>query len=566
MPNRYAGISEIVDSNPNLAAPVRAALTDLDGAVVALEDGVLFSQTIASQTAGETLSERDAVFLADDLKWYQIDTDDATPLMGQVRGIVTQSGGILSGNTGTVKILGEVQGFSGLTPLGMVYASTVAGGYTQTKPTVAAAAGQKALVPLGVALSSTTVLLLRYSASYIMREVLADDGTLTIVHHADAATRQRRLEAVVNSSSAGSSLETNGSATQDEDVSLEASTVATYGADQCSGGTASASGILGGYPASSAFDNNNATTWINNNSLPCWLEYDFGTDKTIRKYTIRARDSSGNVQSPTAWTLEYYNGSSWVAADTVSGETGWSNSEQRIFTVDSAYSAERWRIYVTAVGSGTYCSIAEMEMMEAATYADGNEKLAQSIQVTGDQSVGTIKLWLKKVGSPTGNLTVTIESDSSGAPSGSPISNGTAGTVAASTLSTSYGWITFTFSTPPTLTGSTTYWIVLDTSDSISETNYVQWGADGSAPGYANGEMKSYASSSWSAESKDACFDVVGIGEDYVERAVIGRWGGGTRDIATRMDNGSGLYGDTQTTFKNTSGGDLDVTCMVVLE
>ncbi len=60
--------------------------------------------------------------------------------------------------------------------------------------------------------------------------------------------------------------------------------------DRLTGGTPSASGILGGYPASQACDDNAATRWISNSAaFPHWWKYDFGAGVSwkISKITIK---------------------------------------------------------------------------------------------------------------------------------------------------------------------------------------------------------------------------------------------------------------------------------------
>lgn len=47
------------------------------------------------------------------------------------------------------------------------------------------------------------------------------------------------------------------------------------------------------------------------------------------------------------------------------------------------------------------------------------------------------------------------------------------------------------------------------------------------------------------------------------EPAVIGRWAGGTRDVAVQSGDGAGASEAAQTTFKNVSGGTLDLICCV---
>lgn len=66
-----------------------------------------------------------------------------------------------------------------------------------------------------------------------------------------------------------------------------------------------------------------------------WLQYDLGAgnEKEIAQYTIRARSDAANG-APRDWVLEASNDLiTWDELDTVTGETGWSNGEQRVFTL-----------------------------------------------------------------------------------------------------------------------------------------------------------------------------------------------------------------------------------------
>lgn len=521
-------------------------------------------------TAGEDLAERDFVFLSpSDNKVYKLDADATTPLCGGIRGVVNEAGGILTNGTGTIRILGEVSGYSGLTAWGDVYASTTAGGYTQTKPTVSAGGGQKAVIKLGFATSTTKLMVRPEPVQYLKRESLANDASLTIVHHSDPAGRGRRVRGYVGSSDAGASLASYASSNQDSNVALSSKTINTYTADQCTGGTPSASteDSGGGQQASKAFDDSNSTQWYSTaTAFPNWIRYQFASGKTIRRYTITGSFNLPTY-SPKTWVFEGSNdGSTWTTLDTQTSVANWTATEKRTYNITNSTSYTYYRLYVTATeaGGSNGTIITEIEMMEVSTYTDGATKLAQSFQVSGTQTVDMVKLWLKKVASPTGTMTLRIETDSAGSPSGTLADAAATVTVAESSLSTSYGWITFNFASNFNLSGSTTYWLVLSTSRSTDEFNYVQWGADGSSPGYASGQMKSYAGS-WSAESKDAVFDVVAVGTTFDEPCVVGRASGGTRDLGARFDDGAGANGDTKTTFTNKSGGTLDVTCIVEL-
>jgi hypothetical protein len=107
--------------------------------------------------------------------------------------------------------------------------------------------------------------------------------------------------------------------------------VVSGGSDQCTGGRASASNFSNSNEiADYAFDNNNSTIWATPGVG--WLQYDFGVQKNIVEYTIRARDSWQN-QAPKDWTLEYFDGNAWIVAHTVTNQTGWSYGELRTFTL-----------------------------------------------------------------------------------------------------------------------------------------------------------------------------------------------------------------------------------------
>lgn len=520
---------------------------------------------ITNIVAGENLAERDAVYLKpSDGKWYKI---DVSPLpsanLSGIRGIVNESGGFTSGNPGSVRVDGEVSGFTGLTPGGRVYASATAGGYTQTRPSPDLGVGATtAVVVLGWATSASKIMIEPFhKIQYLKRAELIDEDILTVEHHADPLGRTRRASAYVGVSSIGSSLESYASGNQDEDVPLKKQTTATYGADQCTGGTPSASTeSSASFSADKAVDDNTSSYWAASTTTG-WWKYDFGTTRIIQRVTIQARTSSAN-QSPKTFTIEGSNNDSdWDVLYTAANETGWTVSQVRTFTFADNITAYRYyRINVTANDGGALLSMAEVQMMEAATFDDGADALAQGFQLGSSESVAAIYLWLKKTGSPTGNLQVKIQSDNSGDPSGSNL--GASDTVAVTSLTTSYGWILFTFPTPVALSASTQYHIVLETSGGQSPINFVEWGADGSAPSYADGEMKSNTGS-WTAESKDACFDILGEGAQLEEPANGGWSNGGAPRILVRYDDSTGANPDTNTSFMNVSGVTLDVTCTV---
>ncbi len=124
--------------------------------------------------------------------------------------------------------------------------------------------------------------------------------------------------------------------------------------------------------------------------------------------------------------------------------------------------------------------------------ATGTQDFAQSFQVSTTAPINKVQLYLKKVLSPA-NLTVRITADNSVGPAASTLASGT---LAASLVSTSYGWVDVPFSTNIELIAGTTYWIVIDSA--VSATAYYKIG--GNNNGYANGlgKIGTYAGG-WSA-------------------------------------------------------------------
>lgn len=152
--------------------------------------------------------------------------------------------------------------------------------------------------------------------------------------------------------------------------------------------------------------------------------------------------------------------------------------------------------------------------------------LAQSFGFTTKVTVATIKLTMRKIGSPTGNLTLTVRQ---GGPDSTlfPTAVGTSATVAASSVTASYDEVTFTFSPvlemEATVEGQGQYWMILEgdaTYDGIyvTGTTTVEWGADGSDPVYAQGNIAKYASAVWIADTDvDFLFQIATVSGEIPE-------------------------------------------------
>lgn len=182
-----------------------------------------------------------------------------------------------------------------------------------------------------------------------------------------------------------------------------------------------------------------------------------------------------------------------------------------------------------------------------------NTNVSQGFKCNTSSTVTKVRLWLKKVGAPTGNITVSIETDSSGVPSGTSVSNGDSSNVDVSTLTTSYGWIVFTFSTNPSLTAGTQYHLVVKGTFSVSSSNYVDWGVDSYDVIYPNGTMSHYDGTTWTSEPLyNACFEI------YITNGLLGNVGYAMFDFSSKSQLigvfGTSLYNMNKSSLGTPNG------------
>lgn len=111
--------------------------------------------------------------------------------------------------------------------------------------------------------------------------------------------------------------------------------------------------------------------------------------------------------------------------------------------------------------------------------ASSTQDIAQSFKVAAESPLNKIQLYIKKVSTPS-NATVKIVNDNNGNPGTTIFATGT---LSASSVTTSYGWIDVTFTSNPVLNVGATYWLVVDAG--TSNTKYYIIGA--SNGGYSNG-------------------------------------------------------------------------------
>ncbi len=136
-------------------------------------------------------------------------------------------------------------------------------------------------------------------------------------------------------------------------------------------GTASASTDIGtGYEPWNAFDKASAS-WVASTTTG-WVAYDWGSAKTITKYSVRGFTSPQiAARAPKDWTFEGWNGSSWVVLDTQTNQTGWSDNEQRDYTISNSTGYNKYRLNISANnGDGNYVCVHEFKMYESTVPLD----------------------------------------------------------------------------------------------------------------------------------------------------------------------------------------------------
>lgn len=115
--------------------------------------------------------------------------------------------------------------------------------------------------------------------------------------------------------------------------------------------------------------------------------------------------------------------------------------------------------------------------------ASATEDIAQSFKVSSLSPLNKIQLYIKKMSTPS-NATIKIMNDSSGNVGSTVLATGT---LLASAVTTSYGWVDISFSSNPLLDTTKTYWLIFDASSSSSK--YYVIGAT-SSNNYTNGISK----------------------------------------------------------------------------
>lgn len=172
---------------------------------------------------------------------------------------------------------------------------------------------------------------------------------------------------------------------------------------------------------------------------------------------------------------------------------------------------------------------------------------AQSFQYGTAVKVRGLEVNLKKnAGTPTA-ITVRIETNNAGVPSGTLVDSNATATIPAFTTTT-YGWLSVEFPASFSIAAATLYWIVLKIAAGANDNNYA-W-ASKSTSGYADGNMANSADggSTWTAAAaEDAYFRIKGE-STQVNDLLISAVGGtrkmliATGDISSQTQGNARIY------------------------
>jgi hypothetical protein len=143
-----------------------------------------------------------------------------------------------------------------------------------------------------------------------------------------------------------------------------------------------------------------------------------------------------------------------------------------------------------------------------------NVRLAAKHVATSNSTITEVLLPLKKNGALSGNVTVSLQADNAGAPSGTPLASAV---VLSSALPTSFESVTFAFSPGVNVTTNSTYWIVATPNYTANATVNAAWR---DATVASDGNSSTFNGSAWTAGATKN-FGVVIRGHTFVDLATF---------------------------------------------
>jgi hypothetical protein len=510
-------------------------------------------------------------------RWHKAVTASFSATVSGIRGLISDLGASNGAvdSEGSVRVLGPLGGFSGLTPGQDLFLSSIAGGLTQTQPSFSSIyflAESLFVIPYGRAIDAFTVFVdARQPAIYRMWRYMVPGDAAQIDHFPDITLARRVIAKTITYTD---TLQiSNPNSNQDVDVQLRGQSLAgqTITVDNAgvnvsilgdSGGTEFrvAQSILvsvGGRITSVSvrFGANTGTPLGLVTLSICGAGTNPGA--ALASVTFAPNPNADNVIPIPNGPIISAGVTPWVMLEPPAQATGNSWS---VLRGTNPYASGQMK--QDANNAGTWAALAAGSDMRCAVTVSAIAPYSQLAQIYASTAhrPQRIRVWLKKVGAPTGTLTLYLYSVPAGTPD--TINYTSTNTVLASSLSTSYAWVDFYFDVGIRIGNGVERAIVLGTTDASSGTNYVVWGADFSSPStgglYGYGEAVA-TPGTWTALSPS---NGSLIYELYAKGTQIQKLISGSHVIEYGF-NGSNK--DTQTTVINPAASSIETICDVIL-
>lgn len=246
--------------------------------------------------------------------------------------------------------------------------------------------------------------------------------------------------------------------------------------------------------------------WCLNHALECPADYNSETQTLgAGSFTVTITPSGANRILTSTGTVQEVSRTIEVTAKTSTTDVAFYYGVQvgagglvmgnnakiigNVFSNGSIISGNNGKVQGSAlVGAGTALAPDQQQMNQTSDFTVGQTAAqtdaAQSFRAGTSNLLNKVSVYIKKVGTPS-SATVRIVADNNDSPSTSEL---TSGTLNASLVTTTYGWIDVTLSSTPPLIDGERYWLVIDIGNNNASRYYV-WGKHDNS-GYGNGVGK----------------------------------------------------------------------------
>lgn len=145
--------------------------------------------------------------------------------------------------------------------------------------------------------------------------------------------------------------------------------------------------------------------WHSSLTGPHWIAYDFGGQKLLTSYSVKAAafTTAGQPHAPKQWNLQGSDdGTNWTTLQVVSGQLSWTALEERTFVVSAPQAYRHYRLADIVAIQNSYVHIDEIKffglssgvsyaygMLSLATFTSGTNNGHAVTNVAGTEFVAT---------------------------------------------------------------------------------------------------------------------------------------------------------------------------------